>query len=110
MIDMMAWTTPSVIVEVEGFDLSDYQCVITIEQMTKGNSIRASVTVDGNVAYDGTNSYVSATLTQEQTGLLTDGWATVTVNGIEEGGNRVGVLPIKMEVERNPHDEVMTYA
>lgn len=108
-MDLITWTTPIINVMCEGFDLSDYQCSITVEQLTRSGSVRGLVTVDAEADFDGTDSYVHAALSQEQTGRFAAGAANVTVNAINGNGKRVATEPIAIVIGRNPVMEVLTY-
>lgn len=100
MADLISWTTPTITESFEGIDLTGYESYITIEQMAPSGSLRARVTASGTVTYDGSTSYVTAELTQAQTGQLHRGMASVMVN-VTKGGKRYASEPIGVMVALN---------
>lgn len=108
MADIITWTTPTITEAVEGVDLTDMDLYITVEQIAPSGSLRARLTVDATGEYDGTDTYVTATLTQAQTGQLHKGWATVMVNAVGDG-ERYATSRIAIEVDLNAIPEEVTY-
>lgn len=100
MADIITWTTPTITEAVEGVDLTDMDLYITIEQISPSGSLRARLTADADGEYDGTDTYVTATLTQAQTGQLHRGRAVVMVNAVGDG-QRFATEPIEVEVALN---------
>ena len=108
MADIITWTTPTITEAVEGVDLTDMDLYITVEQIAPSGSIRARLTADATGQYDGTDTYVTATFTQAQTGQLHKGSATVMVNAVGDG-ERYATDPIEVDVALNAIPEEVTY-
>lgn len=100
MADIITWTTPTLTEAVEGVDLTDMDLYVTVEQMSPSGSLRARLTAQAEGEYDGTDTYVTATYTQEQTGQLRKGKATVMVNAVGDD-TRYATDPIEVMVELN---------
>ena len=85
MADLIAWTTPTITKAFDGIDLTGYTGYLTIEQTSPSGSLRARLTSNATVTYDGETSYVTADFTQAQTGQLHKGRASVMVNVTKDG-------------------------
>lgn len=107
MADVITWTTPTLTEAVEGVDLTDMDLYITVAQISPSGSLRSRLTAQAEGEYDGTDTYVTATFTQEQTGQLRKGRAQVMVNAV---GNdvRYATEPIEIMVEPNAIPNAIT--
>ena len=108
MADIITWTTPTITEAVEGIDLTGMDLYITVQQLSPSGSLRARVTAEAEGEYDGTDTYVTATLTQAQTGQLHKASAQVMVNAVGDG-ERYATDPIDVEVDINEIPEELTY-
>lgn len=106
MADVITWTTPTLTEAVEGVDLTDMDLYITVQQMSPSGSLRARLTASAEGEYDGTDTYVTATFTQGQTGQLRKGRASVMVNAVGDG-ERYATDPIDIDVDLNEIPEAL---
>lgn len=96
---MRRYTTPTIDLTVEGWDLSGAEAFVTFRQGPR------KVTFDGLTAtYDGTDSTVSVSLSQLQTAQFQPGVIDVQVNWVE-GGTRNATEIRQVDVGQNLLDE-----
>lgn len=100
MADLITWTTPTITEAFDGIDLTGYTGYVTIEQTTPTGSLRARLTANATVTYDGETSYVTADYSQTQMGQLHKGRASVMVN-VTKNGKRYASDPIDVMVALN---------
>ena len=104
---MIQWTTPTLRLTVRGADLTGTSVHATIKQGGR-DPIEGEVT---SVTYDGEAdaTVVLADFTQEQTGRLRKGEATVQLNFVTPDGRRLAVAEKRIEVGDNHIKEVLSY-
>lgn len=105
MASITRGTTPQVTCNVAGIDLTQFTCYVSI-----GNTNNPKVTISGDavsVSYDGTDSSVTFTMTQQQTLALSEGQTRLQLRAVKDGhavasGDvRLDVLPIILDGEIN---------
>ena len=104
---MIQFTTPTFKLTIHGSDLTGTEVEATIRQGGR-DPIYGEVT---SVAYDGEAdaTVVLAEFTQEQTGRLRKGEATVQLNFVTPDGRRLAVAEKRIEVGDNHIKEVLSY-
>ena len=103
MASITRGTTPQVTCNVAGIDLTQFVCYVSI-----GSTNRPKVTIQGDavaVEYDGTDSRLTFTMTQEQTLALHEGTTNVQLRAINDGHAvasgeaKLDVLPVILDGE-----------
>lgn len=101
---MIEWTTPTHRHVVRGIDLSAYDVYVSYKQGRTELSIAAD-----SVEYDGTDTTVTVSLTQRQTGQFKAGTAKVQINWVTPDGKRDAVLVKSVEVDENLMQKEVRY-
>ena len=109
---MYAWSTPTLTLRIKDRDLTAYEVTVSIAQAkVYGGETHIDIE-DGDLdskVLDGDDTLVTVTLTQQQTGKLARGVASVQINAIDSGGNRVPTKEATVYVYRNLLDHAISY-
>lgn len=105
---MIAWTTPTLEILLQGIDLTEHELTVTIAQDSQYGSVRIDIG-DPEVTLEGGSTLVTVTLTQEQTGRLAQGKARIQVNAIDSSGTRLCSDEAEVTVGRNLLDHAISY-
>lgn len=97
---MIKWTTPTLTLKVKGEDLSSADVWVTVKQ---GDY---AITAYTSAEYDGADSNISVTFSQEETGNLVRGTADVQVN-FKFGDSRGATQVKQIQVYPNLINEVL---
>lgn len=97
---MIPYTTPTYTLTIEGVDLSQYSVLVTFRQGSKTVTIEDAV-----VTSDGTDTTITATMTQAQSALFTVGTMEVQVNWLN-GSHRDATISKAIAVDRQLLKEV----
>ena len=100
---MRRYTTPTLPLTVRGADLTACDVWVTITQ----GAYRLERKVE--CSYDGTDTTIELTLTQEETGALKRGKSKVQVNWIDAQGRRDATRIREVDVAENLQDRVVGY-
>ena len=101
---MRRYTTPTIELTVEGVDLTGVRVLVTFAQRRQRLTIE-----DATVAYDGTDTTVTLSLTQEQLGRFAEGEARVQVNWVDMKGHRNATVEAPLVVTGNLLERVISY-
>lgn len=107
---MIRYTTPTKTIRVKGLDITGYDVVVSFRQTlgTSENAHRIDVT-DPETSFDGTDTLVTVTLTQAQTGGFASGAVSYQVNyglGTSRNATTVG----QFHMARNLYSGEMEFA
>lgn len=104
---MKRYTTPTITVTLQGIDLTGCDIYVTYKQGSK-----LTLTIwDVDYEFDGTDSIISYTLSQEQTAMFKAGSsATIQINWVTPAGKRDATdeKPIA-SIEENNLKQVLSY-
>lgn len=105
---MIQYTTPTITVTITGVALDASDDVwLTLQPQSKGNLTGEALTVESpTVRVEGTDTIVSAKLTQEQTAALPKGSCYVQVNWLSSDGTRCATTRGNVMVQENLLPEV----
>lgn len=98
---MRRFTTPTIDLTVEGWDLSGAEAFVTFRQ-----GPRKVTLTDASMELVGEDTIITVDLTQLQTGRFKAGECEVQVNWVEEGKRNATEIR-KVEVAQNLLDEVV---
>lgn len=101
---MIRYTTPTVELVIEGVDLTGLTVLATLGQKRQRLTIESE-----QVTYDGTDTTVIVTLTQEQLGRFAEGDAEMQVNWIWPSGKRGATLKAPVSIYGNLLERVVAY-
>lgn len=101
---MIRYTTPTHEHVVHGIDLSGYDVYVSYRQGSKTLNVKADA-----VSYDGTDSTVTVSLSQPQTGRFRAGKVRVQINWVTSDGKRNAVRPKDMDMDDNLMERVVAY-
>ena len=104
---MIRGTTPEYTLTVEGFDLTDQTVFVTVSQ---GVAAVTKTGSDISVVYDGENSDIMFSLTQQDTLSLKPGKASVQVRFIDAGGVAQATDIAELDVGQVLLERVIAYA
>lgn len=107
---MIRYTTPTDALKVKGLDLSEYDVYVTFTQKPKGSRSETILTVPAtNIEFDGEDSDIQITLTQQQTAQFVEGPCSIQVNYIDVNGLRNATKKHTIMVHDNLLKEVLSY-
>ena len=108
-----SYTTPTIPLIVEGFDLSELEVWVTVFQYANQQRSRTrTVTIeDDDLAektYSSGTSTVKVTLTQEQSAKFHTGQVYAIINWMDSGGTRWAFDPVSIPWRDNALDQILT--
>ena len=107
---MNQYTTPTRTVRVEGIDLTPYDVIVSLRQRIGQSANAHEVDIeDPTVTLDGTDTLVTFSLTQAQTGGFAPGAVDVQVN-YGAGSARMSTGILQMRMARNLLDGEVQFA
>jgi len=107
---MIRYTTPTNALKVKGLDLGEYDVYVTFTQKPKGSRNETILTVPAtNIEFDGEDSDIQITLTQQQTAQFVEGPCSIQVNYIDVNGLRNATKKHTIMVHDNLLKEVLSY-
>lgn len=107
---MIRYTTPTDALKVKGLDLGEYDVYVTFTQKPKGSRNETILTVPAaNIEFDGEDSDIQITLTQQQTAQFVEGPCSIQVNYIDVNGLRNATKKHTIMVHDNLLKEVLSY-
>ena len=101
---MIQYTTPTDELVVKGIDLTGYEVWASYRQRSKRLDVQAT-----DVTYDGKDTTILISLTQEQTGAFASGKVSVQVNWLTQEGARDATTIKEISVGENLLDRVMEH-
>lgn len=109
---MIRYTTPTQTIKVKGIDLTGYDVTVSLRQLIGVTQNAHEVDIGGDavsLALDGSDTAVTFTLTQEQSGGFVRGWVDVQVN-YGSGDTRMASSVTSLYMDRNLLTEVVEFA
>ena len=109
---MIRYTTPTQTIKVKGIDLTGYDVTVSLRQLIGVTQNAHEVDIGGDavsLALDGSDTAVTFTLTQEQSGGFVRGWVDVQVN-YGSGDTRMASSVTSLYMERNLLTQVVEFA
>ena len=109
---MIRYTTPTKTVKVKGIDLTGYDVTVSIRQVIGATQNAHEVDIGGDAVsmlLDGSDTDVTFTLTQEQSGGFARGWVEIQVN-YGSGSTRMATSIISDRMEENLKSGVVEFA
>lgn len=109
---MYAWSTPDLTIRIRGRDLTEYTVTLGLEQR-RGRTVIANMEIpDESLTkrLDGEDTIIGTTLTQEQTGKLSDEVTVdLQINAVSSLGKRLPTKTKTLKVERNLIRHALSY-
>ena len=103
---MYQGTTPSVVFEIRGYDLTDATIYVSFK---RGNDVLTKTGNDIACSYDGEISTVVCSLTQEETLAIRAGAVVTQIRFIYSNGQAYATEKKELEVKSVIYPEVITY-
>lgn len=104
------YTTPTIVSTADGVDISGAMVTIRLWQAVEGGENAHVVDVDdATVSYDGTDSQITYTLSQEDTGGFVPGIVMSQLNYVTQSGFRDAMNLEDLRCIANARQEVLEY-